>query len=154
MGIFPFSKPKPIFTTEETSRIVSAIRASEKKTSGEIRVYVEAKNPLVSPLERAGEVFGDLKMEQTDHRNGVLLYIAYKHHELALFADEGIYEKAGAAFWEREVGNMIANFKDNLLPEGIINCVLEIGDVLAEAFPYHVTDDKNELPDDIVFGKL
>ena len=38
--------------------------------------------------------------------------------------------------------------------EGIIKCVLYIGNILAEAFPYHATDDKNELPDDIVFGKL
>lgn len=154
MGFFPFSKAKPIFTTDETNRIVSAIRTSEKTTSGEIRVYVEAKNPLVSPLERAAEIFTDLKMERTDHRNGVLLYIAHKHHELALFADEGIFQKAGKEFWEKEVNEMVANFKNNLLPEGIIKCVLDIGNVLAEAFPYHATDDKNELPDDIVFGKL
>lgn len=154
MGIFPFSKPKQIFTEEETRRIVSAIRTSEQKTSGEIRVYVEAKNPLVSSLERAAEVFTDLKMEQTEHRNGVLLYIAHKHHEVALFADEGIYKNAGKDFWESEVKKMIANFKDNLLPEGIIHCVLDVGNVLAAAFPYHATDDKNELPDDIVFGKL
>jgi uncharacterized membrane protein len=93
-------------------------------------------------------------MEQTDHRNGVILYIAYKHHELALFGDTGIYEKAGKEFWDAEVKKMIANFSDNLLPEGIIECVLDVGDVLSEAFPYMPTEDKNELPDDIVFGQL
>lgn len=154
MGIFPFTKKKSIFTEEESRRIVSAIRTSEQKTSGEIRVYIEAKNPLVNPLERAVEVFRHLKMEQTDHRNGVLLYIAHKHHEVALFADEGIYQKAGADFWNAEVKKMIANFKENHLPEGIIHCVLDVGNVLAEAFPYIPTEDKNELPDDIVFGKL
>lgn len=154
MGLFPFTKKKSIFTAEETERIVSAIRASEQKTSGEIRVFIEAKNPYVSSLERAVEVFAHLKMEQTDHRNGVLLYIAHQHHEVALFADEGIYQKAGAEFWNAEVKEMISHFKDNHLPEGIIKCLLDVGQALEAAFPYIPTEDKNELPDDIVFGKL
>lgn len=154
MGIFPFRKQRSIFTDDESRRIVSAIRSCELRTSGEIRVYIEAKNPLVSPIERAMEVFAHLKMEQTDHRNGVLLYIAHKHHEVALFADEGIYQKAGREFWDKEVTKMIHNFKDNHLPEGIIQCVLDVGEALEKAFPYIPTEDKNELPDDIVFGKL
>ncbi|RYY65692.1 MAG: TPM domain-containing protein [Chitinophagaceae bacterium] len=154
MGLFPFTKKKSIFTEHEKERIVSAIRTSEQRTSGEVRVYIEGKNPYVNPLDRAIEVFANLKMEQTDHRNGVLLYIAHKHHEVALYADAGIYQKAGASFWDAEVMKMIANFKDNHLPEGIIQCVLDVGNVLAAAFPYIPTEDKNELPDDIVFGKL
>ena len=154
MGLFPFTKKKSIFSEDETRRIVSAIRTCEQRTSGEIRVFIEAKNPYVSPMDRAMEVFAHLKMEKTDHRNGVLLYIAYKHHELALFADEGIYQHAGADFWNAEVHKMIANFKDNHLPEGIIQCVLDVGAALEKAFPYIPSEDKNELPDDIVFGKL
>lgn len=154
MALFPFFKLKPIFTEDEMRRIVSAIRTCEQKTSGEIRVYIEAKNPYVNPLERAVEVFAQLKMEQTDHRNGVLLYIAYKHHEVALFGDAGIYEKTGEAFWNAEVEKMLANFKENHLPEGIIECVLDVGEALQSFFPYEHAEDKNELPDDIVFGKL
>ena len=105
-------------------------------------------------MERAVEVFVKLKMEQTEHRNGVLLYIAHKHKELALFGDAGIYEKAGKEFWDAEVKKMLSNFKESLLPEGIIQCVLNIGETLHKAFPYDRTEDKNELPDDIVFGKL
>jgi len=154
MGLFPFIKKKPLFSEDETRRIVSAIRSCEQTTSGEIRVYIEAKNPYVSPMDRAIEIFAHLKMEQTDHRNGVLLYIAIKHHELALFADSGIYEKAGKEFWDAEVKKMISNFAENHLPEGIIQCVLDVGEALHTAFPYERTEDKNELPDDIVFGKL
>lgn len=154
MGIFSFGKKKSLFTDDENRRIISAIRTCEQTTSGEIRVYIEAKNPYVSPLERAAEVFLKLKMEQTDHRNGVLLYIAYKHHELALFADEGIYIKAGKKFWDAEVEKMIANFGEGKLADGIIQCVLDVGETLHAAFPYHAMEDKNELPDDIVFGKL
>ena len=154
MGLFPFFKKKQLFTEDENRRIVSAIRSCEQRTSGEMRVYIEAKNPYVSPMDRAVEVFAKLKMEQTDHQNGVLLYIAHKHHELALYGDSGIYEKTGAAFWDAEVKKMIANFKENHLPEGIIQCVLHVGETLHKEFPYISTEDKNELPDDIVFGKL
>lgn len=154
MGIFPFSKKTQLFTEDENRRIVSAIRSCEQRTSGEIRVYIEAKNPYVSPIDRAVEIFANLKMEQTEHRNGVILYIAYKHHELALFGDTGIYEKTGAAFWDAEVKKMIANFGENHLAEGIIQCVLDVGEALYAAFPYERATDKNELPDDIVFGKL
>ncbi|RYF88665.1 MAG: TPM domain-containing protein [Chitinophagaceae bacterium] len=154
MALFSFTKPRQLFTEDENRRIVSAIRACERRTSGEIRVYIEAKNPYVNPLERAVEVFGKLKMDNTDDRNGVLLYIAYKHHEVALFGDAGIYERTGAAFWDAEVKKMLANFKENHLPEGIIECVLHVGEALHAFFPYEHAEDKNELPDDIVFGKL
>lgn len=154
MGIFPFLKKAPLFSEEESRRMVSAIRNSEKKTSGEVRVYIEAKNPYVDPMDRAVEIFKKLKMDQTEHRNAVLLYIAHKHHELALYGDEGIFKKAGKEFWETEVRKMISNIKDSHLVEGIIQCVLDIGATLEKTFPYEPTDDKNELPDDIVFGKL
>lgn len=154
MGLFSIFSKKSLFTEGENQRIISAIRSCEQKTSGEIRVYIEAKNPYVSTIERAVEVFAKLKMEETEHRNAVLLYIAYKDHELALFGDAGIYEKAGKDFWEAEVKKMITKFKDNKLSEGIIQCVLEVGEALHTSFPYMATEDRNELSDDIVFGKL
>lgn len=154
MGLLPFFKKKPLFSKEENDRIVAAIRASEMRTSGEIRVYIEAKNPYVSPMERAMEIFLDLKMQETEHRNGVLLYVAHKHHELALFADEGIYNKAGKQFWEDEVSQMIKSFSKDNIADGVEQCVLDIGDALHSAFPYMPLEDRNELPDDIVFGKM
>jgi uncharacterized membrane protein len=154
LNLFPFFKKPLLFSEEENKRIVSAIRNAEQKTSGEVRVYIEAKNPYVDTIERAKELFAQLKMHQTDHRNGVLLYIAFKDHEVALFGDEGIYLKTGKIFWEKEVANMISNFKENHLVDGIIQCVLDVGEVLHESFPYDAKEDKNELPDDIVFGKL
>ncbi len=155
MGLFSFFKKKPedFFTTAEDEQIVNAIRAAEKETSGEIRVYIESKNPYVNPLDRAGEIFFSLKMNQTKQRNGVLLYIAMKHHEVALFADEGIYEAVGAAWWHSAVKDMLAEFKEQHIAEGIVHCVLRVGQLLNEKFPYDAGTDKNELPDEIVFGK-
>jgi uncharacterized membrane protein len=154
MGLFSFKKKYSVLTEEENNRIVSAIRTCEQRTSGEIRVYIEARNPFVSPMDRAIEIFAQLKMEQTEDRNGVLLYIAHKDHELALFGDEGIYKATGKAFWDKEVSLMLANFKENHLVDGIIQCVLDVGEALQLSFPYQGIADKNELPDDIVFGKL
>ncbi len=153
MGIFPFFKKKAFFSPPDQARIVEAIRIAEKETSGEIRIYIESKNPLVDPLERATEIFLQLKMENTAHRNAVLLYIAMKDHELALFGDEGIHKKVGSEYWKNAVKNMIAEFANQHIASGIEQCILQIGQTLKETFPYEATTDKNELPDDIVFGK-
>ena len=152
MGLFSLFKKTDFFSAEEKARIVEAIRVAEKETSGEIRIYVEGKNPFMDPIDRAREIFGQLKMQNTQHRNAVLLYIAMKDHELALFGDEGIYNKVGAAYWDREVRTMISKFTRESIVSGIEVCIADIGQTLKETFPYESTTDKNELPDDIIFG--
>ena len=151
--MFSFFKKKDLFTAAENERIVAAIRNSEKRTSGEVRVYIEPKNPLVDPLERAALIFTKLEMDETAHRNAVLLYMATTHKELALYGDKGIHEKVGEAYWKNEVQQMLQNFKNDNLVDGIVNCITHIGETLCEKFPYIATEDKNELPDEIIFGK-
>ena len=153
-ALFSLFRKRQLFSEEENKKIVESIRNAERLTSGEVRVYIESKNPLVNPLERASEIFYSLKMEQTDHHNAVLVYIAAKHKEFALFADSGIYEKAGSDFWNNEASKMIRHFSEGDLAEGISQCVTDIGKVLQHAFPYQPKEDKNELPDEIVFGKM
>jgi uncharacterized membrane protein len=153
MSIFSLFKKADYFTEEEKLRIVDAIRAAEQQTSGEVRVYIESKNVYVDPMDRAAEVFYDLKMDKTDNRNAVLLYIAMKHKQLALFGDEGIYNATGAAYWNNAVKEMIANISAEHVTEGIVNCIHNIGQTLKEKFPFDRVTDKNELPDEIVFGK-
>ncbi len=154
MGIFSFfKKNKDIFSASERERIVEAIRNAERQTSGEVRIFIESRNPFVNVLDRASEIFFKLKMQETDHRNAVLLYIAMDHQELALFADEGIYKKAGAEYWNAAVKKMLAQFTKDNISNGIEQCIKQIGETLKEKFPYIPTEDKNELPDEIVFGK-
>jgi uncharacterized membrane protein len=143
---------KPFFTDEEEQRIVAAIRAAEKRTSGEIRVFVESRCSYVDAVDRAAEIFFGLKMEQTEDRNGVLLYIATKDHQLAIYGDKGIHEKVGTAFWNREVNQILKHFSKQSFAEGIVTVITEIGEALVTHFPYE-NEDRNELPDDIVFGK-
>lgn len=150
--MFSLFQKKRHLTPEEDGRIIAAIREAEVRTSGEVRVFIESKNPMVDPVERAAEIFHRLKMHETKHRNGVLIYVAVKHREVAIFGDQGIHEKVGTEFWKKEVNTMIGHFRKNEMVDGVIHCVRDIGNVLAEKFPFIPGEDKNELPDDIIFG--
>jgi uncharacterized membrane protein len=131
----------------------SGLKGFLKQTSGEIRIYIESKNPYVNSLDRARELFFSLKMNETKERNAVLIYLAMKHREVALFGDEGIHLRAGQAFWEEEVKKMLIIFSNQEIVNGITQCIATIGSVLSKEFPFDGLTDKNELPDEIVFGK-
>jgi uncharacterized membrane protein len=150
-----FLKPKQqkFFSAEEEEKIVNAIRDAEKQTSGEVRLYIENKCRFVDPLDRAAEIFLQLKMNETATRNAVLVYVAKQHRQLAVFADEGIFNKAGKEFWNNAVAAMLKEFRKENYAEGLVEVINKIGDSLKTHFPYDATTDKNELPDDIVFGK-
>ena len=153
MKLFPWQKNKPLLDEEENRLIVKAIRQAEKRTSGEVRVYVESRCRFMDAIDRAAELFFSLQMEKTDDRNAVLVYIALKDHQLAVFADEGIYKKTGADYWNNVVKEMLSTFNKQDYAKGIAECVIQIGEALTAHFPYDSDTDKNELPDQIVFGK-
>ncbi len=146
-------KPVQFFTESENKAIVSAIKNAEQQTSGEVRVFVESNCSFVDALDRASEIFFSLKMDHTEHRNGVLVYVAIKDKQVAVFGDEGIFDKAGRAFWNNAVHHMIYRFSNDNIAEGIEQVVKEIGESLTHHFPYERSTDRNELPDEIVFGK-
>jgi uncharacterized membrane protein len=148
-----FLTRKPLFDEKQQQQIVAAIQAAEHRTSGEIRVYVESRCRYVNPLHRAAEIFAGLNMEKTAARNGVLVYVALKDRQVALFGDEGINRKVGSAFWNEQVRNILSHFNKADYAGGIARVVTEIGSALQTHFPYDKGTDKNELPDDIVFGR-
>lgn len=152
MGLFSFFRKSDFFSEDEKQRILESIRRSEKNTSGEIRVYVESRCRFVNPLDRAAEVFWGLKMDQTEERNAVLVYVAMRDHQYAVFGDEGIYRKLGEEFWKERVARMNNRFTQNQVAEAIIEVIADIGAALNHHFPYNNDTDKNELPDEIVFG--
>lgn len=152
MGFFSIGKKQRFFSHDEAARIVEAIRAAEKKTSGEIRVFIEKRCKFVNPIDRAAEVFWNLQMDRTVHRNGILIYVASLDHQAAIWADDGIHQSAGGEFWQAEIAKMLAHFRDNAYADGIRLVVDDLGNVLHAYFPYEANTDKNELPDDIVFG--
>lgn len=151
MSLFPSSKKREFFTAEQQQLMVDAIQKAEKNTSGEVRVFVESRCNYVDPVDRAKEIFFNLKMDQTKDRNAVLFYLAIDDKQLALFADEGIYQRVGAQFWHEKVRMIIKAFTKDNYTGGICAVINDIGLALQNEFPY-ASDDKNELPDEIIFG--
>jgi uncharacterized membrane protein len=151
MSLFS-KKPVEFFTDAEKDIMLEAVRSAERVTSGEVRVFIESRCNYVNAVDRAQEVFAHLKMGATAQRNAVLLYVAMKDRQLALWGDTGVHEKVGDDFWKSQVKAILHHFKKNNYAEGIATIVREVGDMLSRFFP-HVDGAKNELPDDIVFGK-
>lgn len=155
MGLFSFFRKDSAgyFSEAEKEAVLDAIRKAEQRTSGEVRIFVERKCRFVNPVDRAYEIFYLLKMDKTDHHNAVLVYLAMKDRQFAIFADEGIYTAVGREYWNREANEMLHAFKQENYARGLVTVIADIGEALHEHFPYDPATDKNELPDDIVFGK-
>lgn len=143
--------PEKHFTQEEKNRMVGAIQEAEKNTSGEIRIHFEnyCKQEV---LDRASEVFAELKMHKTAQRNGVLIYIALEDKKLAIIGDAGINAKVPDNFWNEIKSEMITSFKAGQVTDGVCHAIIEAGKQLKTYFPRQ-KNDVNELPDDISFKK-
>ncbi|MER3464438.1 MAG: hypothetical protein C4329_08545, partial [Chitinophagaceae bacterium] len=93
VNLFPWQKPKDFLNESERASVLEAIRSAEKQTSGEVRVFLESKCRYVDAIDRAQELFMQLQMQQTAERNGVIVYVAVKDRQAAVFGDEGIHQK-------------------------------------------------------------
>ena len=153
MNLFPWQKKKEFFTAEEQEQLVEAIRKAETNTSGEVRLFIESHCRYMDALDRAAELFFSLKMNETRERNATLIYLAVKDRQAAVFGDEGIHSKVGASYWQHVVTQMLGRFQGNQLAEGICQGINDLGNALHTHFPYNRETDKNELPDEIVFGR-
>jgi len=131
----------------EEQEIVHAIVEAEKNTSGEIRVHIE-EHTEKSPLERAQEVFFELKMDETQDRNGVLFYICVSDKKFAIIGDKGINEAVESDFWDCTKDTVIANFKEGNFKKGLVEGILRAGERLKKYFPYQ-DNDTNELSNEI-----
>jgi uncharacterized membrane protein len=127
--------------------IVAAIRDTESRTSGELRVFVSHKS-VEDPVQAAQAQFEKLGMTKTLHRNGVLIFVAPLSRNFAIIGDAGVHARCGDGFWQEVAGAMTAHFRKSEFSEGIRHGVRKAGELLAEHFPRR-PGDKNELPDDI-----
>ncbi len=137
------------FSEEQKEAIKNAIIEAELNTSGEIRVHIDAKCSG-DPVETAIKVFQKLEMENTEQRNGVLIYVAMDDHKLAIIGDQGINEVVPDHFWDDERDLMISFFKKGEFTEGLVAGILKVGEQLKVAFPGEF-GDRNELEDDVTF---
>lgn len=141
---------KQLLEKTQIEQIKLSIQKAEKNTSGEIKVHIE-KHCKTEVIARAVELFHQLKLQKTEQRNAVLIYIAIQDKAFAIIGDDGINQKVPANFWDSTKELMLHNFKQQKIVEGITAGIEMAGEQLKTFFPYS-QDDKNELSDDISFG--
>ena len=144
------SKVEDFLTQEEELEIVEAIRVAEKNTSGEIRVHLE-KTTELDPYDRALEVFNELKMDETQLKNGVLIYLAVADKTFVICGYQGINDIVANDFWDSTKDIMVAHFKNGNFKKGLIDGILRAGEELKKHFPWS-EDDTNELSNEISKG--
>ncbi len=141
-----------LLRTIDRERVLEAIRAAERRTSGEIRVSV-APFFWGSVRKVAEKAFSRLKMTETRDRNGILFFIVPARRRFAVLGDAGIHDKVGQEFWDLVAGLLSESFRKGEYTEGLVRAIGAAGEKLAAHFPYAGAADINELPDDIDFGR-
>lgn len=134
----------------DQARVVAAIQAAERVTSGEIRVSV-APFFWGNVEKTAGKAFHRLGMENTADRNGVLIFLVPSRRRFAVLGDVGIHERVGQAFWEDVSACLSSHFRRGAFTEGLVEGIRMVGDRLAAHFPSAGEADRDELPEDVDF---
>jgi uncharacterized membrane protein len=141
-----------IFRPDVLAAIEQAIRAGEATHSGQIRFVVEGAldgAPLFrnqSARERALDIFSHLRIWDTAHNNGVLIYLLLADRNVEIVADRGIDAKVGSAGWEEICKAMETDFRAGNFEAGVIKGIEAVSRQLAMHFPPH-GGGRNELPD-------
>lgn len=143
---------KRAFSTAALRRIAETISEGERRHMGELEFAVEASLPFGvllsgrSSKDRAIDWFGRLRVWDTEHNSGILIYVLLADHTVEIVADRGIHARVGAAAWESICGEMQRAFAVGDYERGALVGISAIGDLLATHFP-PATDNPNELPD-------
>lgn len=132
--------------------IEEAISEEERRNAGQLRFAVEASLPLgellrgVHARRRAIEWFGRLRIWDTEHNSGVLIYLMLADRHVEIVADRGIHAKVGPAAWEAICREMQAEFARGQFERGTVNGLRAIGDLIVAHFPAGHGGGTNELP--------
>lgn len=147
-------------------RLATRIAASEGRHTGQVRIYVEAQLPM-SYLWRLGKnctlkdlirqravmQFGKLRMWDTQHNNGVLIYLQLAEHAIEIVADRGLSCQVAAQDWQTMTVRMATAFKAGQFEDGLTQALGEVSAVLVAHFPADANQKhSNELPDAPALG--
>ena len=136
----------------DKKQIEVAISQLEKRTSAELRVYIEHHLPKNSlNLDRSLAIFKQLEMDKTAARNAVLIYIAYKDHQCSIIGDIGIHQFVGDNFWQQQCKTMTSYFKNKQYSLGVVSTIEKIANELAKYFPLQI-NDIDELPNEVIIN--
>jgi uncharacterized membrane protein len=142
-----------VFSERDLDDIAAAVARVESATTAEVRVHLERTVPRSrDPLGRAQEVFRRLRMHETRHRNGVLVYLALEDRKLAIVGDAAVHAHVGDAYWESVRDLMVRHLRAEAPRDAVVHAVEDLGRVLAQLFPRAPGDDPNELSNDVSTG--
>jgi uncharacterized membrane protein len=146
-----------LFPSAALDAIEQAIARVERTHDGELRFAIEtALTPLhvwheIAPHDRALEVFGYLRVWDTDANNGVLIYVQLADRHVEIVADRGFQGKVSPAEWAAVCRLMEQHFRAGRFQAGSIAGIEAIGELLARHFPARSEPSEhthnNELPD-------
>jgi len=133
--------------------IEKTIGEEEQRHAGQMRFAVEASLPFsellrgVKSRERAVDWFGRLRVWDTEHNSGVLIYMLLADRSVEIVADRGVHSRVGTAAWEAICGEMQQEFARGQFERGVVIGVRAISDLLAAHYPARGGEKPNELPD-------
>ncbi|BDB29309.1 TPM domain-containing protein (plasmid) [Cupriavidus sp. P-10] len=139
--------PQDVLTTVE-----QAIATSETNHIGQLCFVVEGALSLaslfqgLSARERALEVFSQTRVWDTEHNNGVLIYLLLADRSVEIVADRGIHAKVGDPEWDTICRAMEASFRGRQYRRGVITGIQAISQHLEQHFPCQ-PNKLNELSD-------
>ena len=140
-------KPRDFLNQLQHDAIVAAIREAERKTSGELRVFISHKR-LDDPVAAAQRAFVKLGMAKTREHNGVLIFVAPRAHKFAVIGDSAVHERCGDEFWRQLAAEISGHFRQAEFSQGILHALRKAGELLAQHFPPR-PGDRNELSDEV-----
>jgi uncharacterized membrane protein len=146
------ARVRKAFPPQALAAIEQAVKASEAGHAGQIRFVVEGAldgAPLFSnqsARQRAIDVFAQLRIWDTEHNNGVLIYLLLADRDVEIVVDRGINAKVGTAGWEAICQMMEAEFRAGKFEQGVIKGISAVTTHLATHFPRDGAA-VNELPD-------
>ena len=150
--ILPQWRVSQVLPAAVLARIEKAVNASESRHSGQIRFAVENALDLQELLrgesarERAIEVFAALRVWDTEHNNGVLIYLLLADRDVEIVAARGIDARVGDRAWEGVCREMEAAFREGRFEEGVLGGIARVSRLLETYFPRQAPG-ANELPD-------
>ncbi len=137
---------------DAAQRLQEKIHASELMHSGQIRLCVEAALPLgyvwqgLPIRQRAVDLFGRLRVWDTAHNNGVLIYLQLAERKIEIVADRGLHVQTSEATWQPIIKHMQTAFQAQRFEEGLSLAIDQVSALLVQHFPSQAAD-ANELPD-------
>ena len=145
---------KRVLPEAALGRLEAQVVASELHHGGEIRICIEAGLPLsylwrrLSARARAVMLFGKLRVWDTEHNNGVLIYLLLAEHAIEIVADRGLNRHVDSVAWAALLGPMRAAFRAGQFEQGLSLAVSELDRLLGQHFAAQPgTPNPDELPD-------